>query len=103
MPFPDGGEATWPRCQRYLPHAQICATYIQQWNMSSLVYEAGTYALNLVSLYGSQVWYDVDVFGQRYHLAKQALGAKDDQAAREALLAMVDLYRGDYVQSFYSD
>src|SRR5205085_7924552 len=46
--FPDGKEATWPRCQRYLPHAQVCATYIAQWNMTSpeaarLLHRTGTY------------------------------------------------------------
>ena len=97
--------ALWPEAHDHLDQTVRSTFYYlrQALGESCLVYEAGTYALNLVSLYGSQVWYDVDVFGQRYHLAKQSLGAKDDQAAREALLAMVDLYRGDYVQSFYSD
>lgn len=31
--FPGVRFTSWPRCQRCLPHAQICATLIKQWNM----------------------------------------------------------------------
>jgi tetratricopeptide (TPR) repeat protein len=31
--FPDVEFETWQRCQRYLPHAQVCSRYIKQWNM----------------------------------------------------------------------
>ena len=32
--FPDGSFATWPDCERYLPHAQVCATLIEQENVN---------------------------------------------------------------------
>jgi ATP/maltotriose-dependent transcriptional regulator MalT/DNA-binding SARP family transcriptional activator len=69
---------------------------------SCLVSHAGTYTLNLASLYGDDWWYDVAMFEEHYTRAKQLLGS-EDAAARAPLLAMVDLYQGDYVQSFYSD
>ncbi|MDQ6660772.1 MAG: tetratricopeptide repeat protein, partial [Chloroflexota bacterium] len=47
--FPDGCEfVTWHCCQRCLPHAQACATLIDQWKMAfaeagRLLNQAGTY------------------------------------------------------------
>ncbi len=70
---------------------------------SCILSKAGTYTLNLASLYGSDVWYDVAVFQEHHSRARQALNARDDAVARTALMEMVNLYRGDYVQSFYSD
>jgi len=64
---------------------------------------SGTYWLDLVSLYGEEVWYDVAAFQKHDARAKEALVANDDATARTELLAMVELYRGDYLQSFYSD
>jgi hypothetical protein len=31
--FPGVRFTSWPRCQRCLPHAQVCATLIEQWSM----------------------------------------------------------------------
>jgi two-component SAPR family response regulator len=64
---------------------------------------SGTYWLDLASLYGEEVWYDVAAFQAHEARAKEALAANDDVAARTEFLAMVELYRGDYLQSFYSD
>lgn len=33
--FPFGEASTWPRCQRYLPHAMLCADYIREWKMDT--------------------------------------------------------------------
>ncbi len=63
-----------------------------------LQYQAGAYKLNTDAL-----WYDVNAFCQHYKQAKEALLVKDDGLARTELLKMVDLYHGDYVQSFYSN
>ena len=46
--FPDATVANWPLCQRYLPHALVCTTYIQQWAITSpeattLLFQAGHY------------------------------------------------------------
>lgn len=64
---------------------------------------ASTYALDLPALYKENVWYDVATFRENYALAQQKLIEGDKEAAATALQAAIDLYRGDYVQSFYSD
>lgn len=63
-----------------------------------LQHQAGVYILNT-----DATWYDVSIFCQHYKQAKEALQIKDDEVARTELLKMVDLYHGDYVQSFYSN
>jgi two-component SAPR family response regulator len=67
---------------------------------SSIVFDADCYHLNLATHY---VWYDVEEFHLRRKEAQQALAEGDDTQAREALLKVVDLYRGDYGQPFYND
>jgi tetratricopeptide (TPR) repeat protein len=34
--FPVVEPTTWPQCQRYLPHALVCAELIQQWQIESI-------------------------------------------------------------------
>lgn len=68
-----------------------------------VVAKGGTYALKLNALYGHKIWYDVAAFEDFQIHAKQALGNDSDAEARASYLAMIDLYRGDYVQPFYSD
>jgi two-component SAPR family response regulator len=70
---------------------------------SAIVANSGTYALRLDMLYGEEVWYDVATFEGFQMRAKQALNEGRDEEAKVSYLAMVDLYRGDYVQPFYSD
>lgn len=46
--FPEVEVATWPRCQRLLAHAQVCAALIDQYNFSfaearQMLYKAGYY------------------------------------------------------------
>lgn len=68
-----------------------------------VVSQGSTYTLDLASHFGNNVWYDVTAFHQYQKNAHEALQAEDEVAAKEALLAQVELYRGDYVQPFYSD
>lgn len=68
-----------------------------------VVSHAGTYALDLPSVYANHIHYDVATFQAYATQARQALEVGDDGDAKTPLLEMVDLYRGDYVQSFYSD
>ena len=68
-----------------------------------IVSQGSTYKLDLASYFGANVWYDVTEFQQQQARAKQALSQEDDIVAREALQSMLELYRGDYVQPFYSD
>lgn len=70
---------------------------------SSLVFQAGGYCLNLTERYGENIWYDVQAFQTCYIQARKALSRADDTTARAALLQMLELYRGDYGQPFYSD
>lgn len=71
---------------------------------SAIRSRAGIYRLDLASLYGPQgVWYDVATFEEQHALGKQALSEEADETARSAFLRMVEYYRGDYVQPFYSD
>ncbi len=68
-----------------------------------IVAKGGSYALRLEVLYGKEVCYDVATFENVQTLAKHALDNEQDEEAKISYLAMVDLYRGDYVQPFYSD
>lgn len=70
---------------------------------SCIVSHSGTYTLDLNSLYGNDVWYDVAAFERHYSQAKHSLTSGDDTNAKSIFLAMVDLYQGSFVQSFYSD
>jgi DNA-binding SARP family transcriptional activator len=71
---------------------------------STIKSRAGIYTLDLASIYGQKgVWYDVAVFEEQYALGKQALADEEEEAAKAAFETMVELYRGDYVQPFYSD
>jgi LuxR family transcriptional regulator, maltose regulon positive regulatory protein len=70
---------------------------------SVIVAKNGTYTLRLDVLYGNDVWYDVAEFENYQTKARQAINAEDDEGAKTAYLGMIDLYRGDYVQLFYSN
>ncbi len=48
--FPNGDDATWPLCQRYLSHAQVCAELIDRWEIRSA--EAG----RLLLMVGTYMW-----------------------------------------------
>ncbi len=65
--------------------------------------QGGVYTLNLQALYGEDVWYDVAAFEQHYDQAKQALKARQAEQVQQHFQQMVDLYQGEYVQSFYSN
>lgn len=68
-----------------------------------MVFSPAGYHLDLASAYGEQVFYDVQAFQQYRAEAEQALAQGEDTQAREALLKMVQIYRGDYGRAFYSD
>ncbi|HZO74048.1 MAG TPA: BTAD domain-containing putative transcriptional regulator [Ktedonobacteraceae bacterium] len=70
---------------------------------SCVVSHRGAYSLDFSSLHGNNAQYDVALFKEYYAQAKQFLANENDSEAKTALLAMVDLYQGDYVQPFYSD
>ncbi|MHB8595588.1 MAG: BTAD domain-containing putative transcriptional regulator [Ktedonobacteraceae bacterium] len=70
---------------------------------SCIVSHSGHYRLDLSVLSDNEIQYDVALFKEEYSQAKQCLASEDDAAAKKALLTMVQLYQGDYVQPFYSD
>jgi LuxR family maltose regulon positive regulatory protein len=70
---------------------------------SIIVARGGSYALKLDALYANEVSYDIAAFEDYQDRAKQALNDEQSAEARKYYLMMVTLYRGDYVQSFYSD
>lgn len=70
---------------------------------ASVVFHDAAYHLDLSCCYGEQVFYDVRAFQHHQVEAEQALTRGDETHAKEALLNMVHLYRGDYGRAFYSD
>jgi ATP/maltotriose-dependent transcriptional regulator MalT/DNA-binding SARP family transcriptional activator len=68
-----------------------------------VLFQAGGYRLNLAPGYGERVRYDVQEFQAYCTQARESLKHLDDTGARTALLAAVELYRGEYGRSFYSD
>ena len=46
--FPEVDYQTWTRCERYIPHALLCATHIDHWSMTfwearNLLFQTGKY------------------------------------------------------------
>ncbi|HVU66328.1 MAG TPA: BTAD domain-containing putative transcriptional regulator [Ktedonobacteraceae bacterium] len=70
---------------------------------STILSRGQTYRLDLTTLYGGRFWYDVDHFLLLHKQAREALQAENSEPARAALLEMLKLYRGDYLQSVYSN
>ncbi|HEU5375032.1 MAG TPA: BTAD domain-containing putative transcriptional regulator [Ktedonobacteraceae bacterium] len=71
---------------------------------SAIASRTGFYTLDLSTIYGEGgVWYDVAAFEEQHALGKQALTERADELAQTAFEDMTKLYRGDYVQPFYSD
>ncbi len=68
-----------------------------------VVFRPMGYSLDLSACYGEQVWYDVEEFQKHKARAEQARAVKNEELTKEALLEMVQLYRGDYGQAFYND
>jgi LuxR family transcriptional regulator, maltose regulon positive regulatory protein len=97
--------ALWPEVDEHVDQTLHSIIYYLRKALgeSCIISRKGTYNLNLASLYGEQIWYDVTAFQDEHVNARKALAQQDDATARTALQTMVELYRGDYVQSFYSD
>jgi DNA-binding SARP family transcriptional activator/Flp pilus assembly protein TadD len=72
-------------------------------NDSYIASRGGIYSLDLTSLKSNNMEYDVALFKEHQAKAWQLLADENDGEAKEALLAMVQLYQGDYVQPFYGD
>lgn len=68
--FPKVEFATWPHCQRYLPHAQTCAAHINQWDL------AFPEAATLLNRMGHYVW-ERGEYAQAESLLQQALAIRE--------------------------
>ena len=98
--------ALWPEADEQTTRTFYSTVYYLRQALGGegvIVAKGGSYALRLETLYGTEVWYDVRAFEEIQAQAKQLLEKGEDGAARTQYLRMVELYRGDYVQSFYSD
>lgn len=69
----------------------------------SVVAHAGCYSLDLAASFKDKVYYDVATFQMHYEQAKHALIQNDHSQAKIFLYTVIDIYRGEYVQSFYSN
>jgi ATP/maltotriose-dependent transcriptional regulator MalT/two-component SAPR family response regulator len=72
-------------------------------NESCIVSHRGVYSLDLSSFGEKQVQYDVALFEEQYTQGKRFLADENNVEARKAFQTMIELYRGDYAQPFYSD
>ncbi len=97
--------ALWPEADNQPDQALRSSIYYLRKILgnSCVISKRSSYALNLDGVFNGQIWYDVQVFRDSYSIAKAALAANDDVAARSAFNDMTLLYRGDYVSSFYSN
>lgn len=98
--FPEVTLATWPGCQRCLPHAQFCASLIDRWNMTSaeaisLLKKAGSYLL-------AGGWYrEAESFYQRsLTIDEQVWGPEHPEVATDlTILGKLFYEQGKYTQA----
>jgi len=89
--FPHAKVATWPACQRYLPHALECAALIEHWKVgltegARLLQQAGSY------LYGRAQYMEAEPLYQRaLAIQEQALGPDHPDTA-DSLIYLAALY-----------
>jgi two-component SAPR family response regulator len=97
--------ALWPESDERVTQSMHSTIHYLRKSLgaSCIVSRSGMYWLDMASLFKGEVWYDVAAFQRYEEEAKAAFAANDDAGAKAKLLAMVDLYTGDYLQSFYSD
>lgn len=65
-------------------------------NQNCILYKNGVYVLNLESNY----WYDVEVFES---LVEKARHTESEEEQASIYLQAIELYKGDYLDEFYSD
>ena len=102
--FPDVAFENWPLCERLLPHAQICAVHIEQWDMKfpeaiRLLKQTGKYLRDRAQYEEAEPLYQ-----QTLTICEQTLGS-DHAESTTMLDALADIYfrLGKYVlaESFY--
>jgi len=98
-------EALWSEDEEYVDQTVRSATHYLRKALGKdcLNSQGGVYTLDLRKVYGETIWYDVARFHHHRAQTQQALEGEDETQAENHLQAMIELYRGDYVQSFYSN
>ena len=98
-------EALWPEENAHAFQSLYSAVHHLRKALGaySIVSRKGAYMLPFDANDETVLWYDVAIFEKHRQIVKQALATNDEIEAQRALLAMVEVYRGEYVQSFYSD
>ena len=99
--FPDGDQfVNWQRCQRYLPHAIVCATLIEQWAITfpeaiRLLNQAGNYLLEHAHYAPAE-----SLFQQALKIGEQTLGP-EHTTVTNILDKLAGLYhaQGKYTQA----
>lgn len=98
--FPDVEFATWHLCQRCLPHAQVCAELISQWNLAfpeaaRLLYQAGCYVGERAQHSQAERF-----FLQSLALYKNVMGPEHSNVAKNLdILGITSYHQGKYVQA----
>jgi two-component SAPR family response regulator len=97
--------ALWPECDEQTSPVFHNTVYQLRKLLGEacLVFHSTGYRLDLAACYGESVFYDVQAFEQYRIEAAQAMALENEALAKEMFLKMVQLYRGDYGQSFYND
>jgi len=98
-------EALWPTDEEYVDQTFRSALHYLRKIIGKecVISQKGLYTLHLEALYESEVWYDVEQFQCHYLKAREALEHADKESAKVSFQSMIELYRGDYLQSFYSN
>ncbi len=98
--FPEVGYETWPRCKRYISHAQVCALLIDQWGLefpeaARLLNEAGWY------LKERGQYTEAEPFSQRaLAIRERILGPEHNVVANSrANLGLLYVTQGKYAEA----
>src|SRR5207253_4044179 len=102
--FPSPTAVTWPRCRTYLPHALLCDTYIQQWDMTS---QEAADLLNNIAAYLKDIaqYPEAEPLYQRaLAIRERVLGAEHPNTAM-SLNGLANLYanqgKNEQAEPFY--
>lgn len=98
-------DALWPEPEENIDQTFRSTIYYLRKAVGEvcIIYRSGKYTLDHTPLYGQQVWYDVEIFQSQYAAARQFSEQEDEDSASKSFHEMINLYRDDYLQTFYSD
>jgi tetratricopeptide (TPR) repeat protein len=90
--FPEVSHLTWTRCERYIPHALLCAAYIDRWSMTfpqakALLFEAGYYFYQW-----GQFWEAEPLWNSVLAICERVLGPEHPDTL-SSLNSLAELYR----------